>query len=265
VVFIGCALLLRRRLPADAGPWAAPAAGAALFLLAAYAPFVPVGGGNWRTHFYAAPAAAVLLALAAVWLDARLRAGRVLAIVVVTLIVGTGLAVGLLSQVQASWGWAMYRRVVTGIVEAAPRLKDDTLVVLVGVPARHSRSACDPRPRTDPFMDTMWFNSAVQVLYPRSRLVGLYWRQDGSSLGSIRFTFDARGATLEKTTIEVEATRFGYDQMIAFRYDHRSGSTLLSRFPADDIPGAVASADYRPEARILPGPPPSETLRKLAR
>jgi hypothetical protein len=40
------------------------------------------------------------------------------------------------------------------------------------------------------------------------------------------------------------------------------GLTLLDRFPADLVPDGVEN-EYRTPWRILPGPPPDESKRKL--
>ena len=86
--FVVCALTLRRRTTAErVSPF-----------LALAQPKVGAHGFEWfvhlRTHFYTAPAAGLLVAMAAVWLDTRVGAKRWVAIGLATLIVGTGLASG---------------------------------------------------------------------------------------------------------------------------------------------------------------------------
>lgn len=261
--FAACAILLQRRSVEDQVPYARVALVAFGFLLVSYLPFLALGEvGAWRTQFYSAPAAAVLLATGLVGVD-RLTGRRGLAIAGSAAVVAAGLFVGLVSQLEMSYRWRIHLEIMNGIVAAAPRLRDDTFVALTNVPTTQPTTVCESAPPVDPFLDTMWFNSALQVLYPGTRLVGIYWRTDGISPGAIQFEFDETGASLVKTAITVEGDRFPYEQVVAFRYIPGAGTRLAERFPAEEIPGGEPSPRYSPRSRILPGMPPAETLNKL--
>lgn len=266
--FAACALIVRR-LPQgrEAAFRSAPAFLVSLFcLVLAYLPFLTLGGvGAWRTQFYAAVPASIVLAVAVLSIDRWLHGRSFLAVVLCTAVVASGLWCGLVSQIEQSQRWTPYRKVMSGIVQAAPRLRDDTFVALVGTPAGYFRTLCKNGPPNPPFEDTMWFNSALQVLYPNTRLVGIFWGEDGVSPGSIQYKFDANGTRLDRATVTVKRAAFGYDQVIAFAYDAEKGAVLLPSFPWTRIPGSVLNDKYDPMKRVLPGPPPKETLRKLAR
>lgn len=266
--FVACALLLRRS-PQGRDPavhWVPTFPIALAYLVLAYLPFLALGNvGAWRTQFYAAIPAAIVLAWAAVSIDQWLHGRSLLAVVLCTAVVGAGLWCGLMSQLEQSRRWAPYRKVMLGILGTAPRIRDDTFVALVGTPGTYFGTLCEDGPPNPPFEDTMWFNSALQVFYPNTRLVGMFWREDGVSPGSIQYKFDSTGTRLDRATVRVSGTAFGYDQVIAFAYDAEKGAVLIPSFPWTRIPGSVPSDTYDPMKRILPGPPPKETLRKLAR
>jgi hypothetical protein len=243
-----------------------------IFLALAYVAFLPLsaargwaipGKMNWRTQFYAAVPSAALLVTALYVVGAKLRM-RWAAIGVCGLIVGAGILAGIGGQLVENHRWAISRHVTAAIVRQAPRIKNDTFVILTNVPSRFSYSLCDDDPPSDPFGSPMWFNSNLQVLYPRTRLVGLYLRDDGRGRDrDFAFRFDAAGAQLIKSAIGLEGERFGYDQMVVFRFDRDRGAVLAREFPWRDIPGSVHTAAYRPSDRIDRHAAPVETLRKL--
>lgn len=242
-----------------------------LFMACAYAPYMALKPDNanpfWRTQFFAAPAAGIFIAAFFVGLDRLLRARTVVATLGCAAAIGCGIYAGLSGQLEQTRRWEPYRDVMAGIVEAAPRIKDDTLVTLVGTPPAYFHTLCpNPPVPNPPFEDQMWFNSALQVMYPDTKLVGLFWWDDGTSPGtSIKFDFGPDGAKLNRNTIGVDGTAFGYDQMLAFKWDRERGAILMPEFPSAGIPGSVPAPSYDAASRILPGPAPVETLRKLAR
>lgn len=252
-------------------PWARALLAAGFFMALSYGPYLALKPENaspfWRTQFFAAPAAAIFLAAFAGLLDHVLRARRVIALLICGAAVGTGTYAGLSGQLEQTRRWEPYRDVMAGIVAAAPRIKDDTLVTLVGTPPAYFHTLCENPPVPNPpFEDQMWFNSALQVLYPNTRLVGLFWWSDGTSPGSsIKFDFGPSGAKMNKTNVGLDGNEFGYDQMLAFQWDAERGAVLLPVFPSALIRGSVNPDNYDAAARILPGPAPVETLRKLAR
>lgn len=244
----------------------------ALLLLAAYLPFLLVGNisaptpppGPWRVHFFAAPALGFFLAAAGFLLyDTRHAARQLAGGALVTLVLACGLSAALMADLQAGRTWTEYRRTLVAIRDAAPRLRDDTFVALFGMPSAPESSVCPDAPAGDPFLDTMWFNSGLQLLYPNTQLAGSYWRTDGSMSGAVRYRFDADAVRLDRTAVTVEGERFDYSHVVAFRFDAVQGAQLLDHLPTDVVPSPAAAA-YAPRQRILPGPPADDSVSHFA-
>lgn len=241
---------------------------AGTFLLLSYSVFPPVTSDAWRTQLFAAPPAAVLLAIVFRYLGSLVGRPLALTLPAAALVVASGLASGQLDQLNLRQHWAAYRHAMGAMVNVAPRIGDNSLVLLVDLPTRLSYSLCPIQDPFDPFADVMWFNSALQVLYPDTKLVGIYYRNDGSTSDSIRFTFDEYGAHFLRSGIGVEGREFAYNQIIAFRFDQVEGVVLAKEFsrellPTTDVASSAIGTGYNPFGRILPGPAPSETRKKL--
>ncbi|KKQ52468.1 MAG: hypothetical protein US71_C0003G0032 [Parcubacteria group bacterium GW2011_GWD2_38_12] len=243
---------------------------ATIFSILAYLPFLPLGQihpffkMNWRTHFYPAFPMAVILIIALYQIGLMLRTRWILFIGSILIIV-SGLFSGMANQLEQDNFWARHQNVMSAIVRQAPNIKDDTLVVLTNIPDKLLYSVCENYPPTNPFGSPMWFNSALQVYYPNTRLIGLY-TYEGAIMpeADFKFNFNKNGVELERTSIRLEGKDFGYDQMIAFEFDSQKGATLLaSDFPSADVLGSINHSDYNPIKRIDFNPPPIETIRKL--
>jgi hypothetical protein len=221
-----------------------------VFAALAYTPFALLEGNSLlRTQLISAMPASFVIAAVLMWLDSLARARGWLLMGLSTLVVGCGLCSGLLQQLGLNHDWAGYRQVMRAILEAYPCVKDDTMIVVVRMPARISYSACADDAPFDPFRDVMWFNSGLQVMYPGRKVVGIYYRNDGSGSDSIRFKFTPDGAALDHAGIGLAGDHFDYGHIVAFRFDEKQGAVLLDAFPEDAVVGSVASEAYRPRER----------------
>jgi hypothetical protein len=264
-IFLLAALLIRRLDRLDPGSakvgFGRLIPSGLVFFALAYALFTFLPAPTpLRTQFVSAVPGAIVIAALCCWLDSLVGARGILSVGLTSLVVGCGLSAGLLQQLGLAHDWSGYRKIMGAIVDAVPCLKDDTMVVLVDMPQRISYSLCANDAPFDPFRDVMWFNSGLQVMYPGTKLVGIYYREDGSGSDSIRFRFASDGATLDQAGVGLEGNQFGYARMVAFRYDRDQGAVLLDTFPAASIPGAAAAASYEPRTRIACTVPP-ETVR----
>jgi hypothetical protein len=125
----------------------------------------------WRTQFLSGigfgAMAAALVTLAATYVRNRF----------VSLLVALGLAASVAyfgaaaSYKEAHFHytiWLLHKHAIEEVLEAAPHLKPDTVVVYTGVPST-----------ADPFGDTMWFDLALRLAYPNVPLAGVYFRDTG--------------------------------------------------------------------------------------
>ena len=140
---------------------------ACIFSFPAYL-FLPGGGGLWRTQFLSSFGAGVALAAFVLVVAAWGWPGRVAAAIASLLI----LCLGVDTLVDISRGhwrtWERHRRVMAGLLAAAPDVAGGTVVILTGVPRED-----------DPFGDNLWFDYAVRLAYPGRRVVGAYQYSDG--------------------------------------------------------------------------------------
>ena len=237
---------------------------ALVFLLLSYVPFVMLEVPSLlRTELIAGlPGAVLLLALASLVIGRTPKPAAALA-AFAAIVLGYGVISGDLQQLGLAHDWAGYRNVVKPILEAAPCVKDDTMFVLVDVPTRWSSSVCARDAAADPFRDVLWFNVGLQVLYPKTRLVGIYYRTDGSGSDSIRFKFGPQGAVLDHAGVGVADDRFDYAHMIAFRFLNDGSAALLDRFPEAAVPGATNTDAYRPRDLVTCGLPSEFVKNRL--
>ena len=66
--------------------------------------------------------------------------------------------------------WQQHRRAIAQVLEVAPRMKPETVIVLTNVPSD-----------ADPFGHNMWFDVALRLAYPRTAVAGLYYSSDGKA------------------------------------------------------------------------------------
>lgn len=267
---VALGLVLRRRAAEPGRTGLIPLLVAAVVvMIASYSPFMFVsdGGGNWRTQFYSAPATATILAIAIVGLGAlrigRVPIGWVLAAPAAVTIVGYGLYAGVASQLEQSYRWHIYHRVVNGIVEGAPQLRQHSLVVLNGLPEVYPATICSADPFPDPFLDNWWFEAGVRVLYPRTYMSAYYYLGESKRSNTAAW-LDWTPAAVKLMAGETQVDNFRYDEVVVFTFDPDRGSRLLTEIPPALLKGVVPEGDgYQPRSAIISNQIPAETARKL--
>jgi hypothetical protein len=90
--------------------------------------------------------------------------------------------------------WLRHKHAIEEVLEAAPHVKPNTVIVYTGVPAS-----------ADPFGDTMWFDMALRLAYPHVPLAGVYYRENGTA---------APGQALTLRRGYWEPTNTGYPPLI---------------------------------------------------
>jgi hypothetical protein len=145
--------------------------------------------------------------------------------------------------------WLRHKHAIEEVLEAAPHLKPDSVVVYTGVPST-----------ADPFGDTMWFDFALRLAYPTVPVAGVYFRDAGTS---------APGASLRLRRGFWESTGQGSPAMINhvplantlfFRY--RTGEpATLARVPSF-LAGATGSGRFVPNSLTDGQAPDPRALRR---
>lgn len=259
----GMALLVRLRREKDSGwiparrtLWAALFAGLAL-LVSSFPVYVMLESARslWRTQILSGFGAALALG-AAIGLCASyarktwLQVGTIA--VLAALVTGYGSYGALKKGAFHRAVWERHRTMMAQVLGVAPRLEPGTLVILTGVPKDKSR---------DPFLgDNMWFDMALRLAYPGTRVAGVYFFEDGQA---------APGANLKITPSGEWSVRGGFYQAagsvsaILVLACNAQGSVLF----AQTLPGflGVDKAEerlYNPRARIENGSPSPRAVRR---
>jgi hypothetical protein len=128
----------------------------------------------WRTQILSSFGAGLTLA-AAIGLCASYASSNWLRISVTTVLGTLVIVYGGFSAVKKAafheWVWERQRSAMAQVLQIAPRLKPGTRVILTNVPKDN-----------DPFLeDNMWFDMALHLAYPGTRVSGKYFYDDDAS------------------------------------------------------------------------------------
>jgi hypothetical protein len=206
----------------------------------------------WRTQFLSGIGFGVMAAALAV-LAATFVRNRA-----VSLLVALGLAATVsyfgaaasYKEAHFHYGiWLRHKHAIEEVLEAAPHLKPETVVVYTGVPST-----------ADPFGDTMWFDMALRLAYPNVPLAGIYFRDGGAP---------APGASLKLRRGFWEKTDKGYPPLIEhiplartlfIRYS--TGETQTLAHLPSFLARAAGAARYVPRLVADKQPPDERALRR---
>jgi hypothetical protein len=128
----------------------------------------------WRTEFMPGFAAAWIMGAALYALLALIPGSVPRAILAVGAFATVGIfaaRAGVNSALHSHDLWERHRVVISSIVANAPRVADNTLIIVRNVD-----------PKSDPFVRAdMWLDCALRLAYPGTKVAGIYFFQDGSS------------------------------------------------------------------------------------
>jgi hypothetical protein len=149
--------------------------------------------------------------------------------------------------------WEKHRAAVREILEAAPSVKPNTVVVLTDIPKEGGR---------DPFGDGMWYDMTLRLAYIDTDVSGIYLYSDGSRptgdnlvLHGDRWTWNglANQPLVKNATVA---------QTVVVRYVPGGKGQLETSFPqALCGPDCSAAGEYRPE-NMIAGPIAPRTVRR---
>ncbi len=153
------------------------------------------------------------------------------------LVIGYGGFSALKKAAFHRWVWERQRSAMAQVLGVAPRLTTGTLVILTNVPKDD-----------DPFLgDDMWFDMALRLAYPGTKVAGIYFYENGAP---------AIGDDLKRLT------KSGVDTMLVIQYQ-RQGVLAIARTLPSFLGGAENSASlYNPQARIESGSPSPRAIRR---
>lgn len=209
----------------------------------------------WRTQFLAGVGAALVfggvIGLLMMGVSVRLR-------VIVAGAVGSAVvAGGSISAIKKGafhhWIWERHRYAIAQVIQVAPAVRSGTLVVLTNVSRQE-----------DPFGHNMWFEFALRLAYPFTRVGGFYVYSDGTyapgrnlQLVGDRWKWDRTG--MLPMYEETEDTA-----LLGIEYSSASRARLLKphELPEDLMPPARAAQLYAPQRLIDKGPPSVRAVRR---
>lgn len=243
VSFLGGTILLvgsSGRIPRRRALWTVLLLGLLLLILSFPAYLILDSARSlWRTQILSGFGAALVLS-AAIGLCASYVSKHSLQLTLIAILGTVVVAYGSFSAVKKTafhrWIWERHRAAMAQLLNVAPRLQPGTLVILTNIPKD-----------SDPFQAAnTWFDMALRLAYPGTRVNGIYFYEDGTpAAGSARLL-----------------TESSVDTMLVLVY-HPQGEITIAR----SLPNFLGVTDtgprlYRPEARIEAGPPSPRALRR---
>ena len=253
IVIVG-GLAIRRLEPPDAsglGRRSLAAVGAVglVLLVASFPAYLLLTSARslWRTQFLSGIGFGIALA-AAICLAASILSGRrsrAAAALVLTSVVAYFGAVASYGVANFHYTiWDRHRDAVANVLEIAPRVDPNSVIVYTGVP----RAA-------DPFGDTMWFDMALKLAYPGVDVAGEYFYRDGGVAPGANLAYQG-GRWIETGTGLPPSVHDATLSNTVFISYARDRSRLLMKPPVR-FRTATGAAAYRP-ARLIEQPPADE-------
>jgi hypothetical protein len=198
----------------------------------------------WRTQFLSGMGAALVLGSLAslfVMLPIANRARAWLPVVAVSVIAGHGVWA---SYRFASFHyeiWERHRKVIDEVLQVAPSIKPNTLVMVVNVPEA-----------PDPLGHNMWLDMALRLAYPQTPVAASYYLRNGKPGPGVNMALaDGKwvwnGADYPPAVRSVAA-----QNTVIIRYDEGGHPKLLESVPPFVSSDRSISAIYSPTRVIVP-------------
>src|SRR5580704_13473483 len=137
------------------------------------------------------------------------------------------------------------------LLETAPKIQPGTLILLTNVPRDD-----------DPFTgDNSWFDMALRLAYPGTRVAGAYWHADGTSASGAKPDIEENGNwRLDNGSLVHQG---GPDSILAIAYSETGRASVEKGLPEILKVKDGATKFYNPTARIAGGPPPERVRRRF--
>jgi hypothetical protein len=203
----------------------------------------------WRTEFLPGFAAAWIMG-AALYAFLALVPGTVLRAILATGVFATlgifATRAGVNSALYFHELWERHRIIVSSIIADAPKVADGTLIFIRNID-----------PQNDPFGADMWLDLALRLAYPRTKVAGIYFFQDGSAAPDTSIDMTGGEPHLLSTGSETlfhSSASIPISHVMVFDYDPTTGQAVpvamgpisvgksMLRAPRHDFCAAITDA-----------------------
>lgn len=227
-----------------------------LLLILSFPAYLVLGSATslWRTQFLSGIGAALVLASLAGLAGTTLPDGKIR---FVWLLAAGGIVCVFGARAAYADGqfhfqvWERHRQAMAEVLSVAPRIKPESVIVLVGVP----RSL-------PPFGHNMWFDVALRLAYPHVPVAGVYFWEDGKASPGANMVVDGGDWRQTQEGFPTMLSRADFSHTIIIRLDAGGTPRLLLRVPPFVTRDTAAARRYDPTAVILGGPPDPIALRR---
>ena len=155
-------------------------------------------------------------------------------------------------QAQQRAEWNVSLTAMRSLLQAVPRIKPSTVVVMTNVP----RSP-------DPFSAfDFWFNNALRLAYPRTEVAGIYYYEGDlpEPTNNLRLADNHWEFTGESVAPLITRAEIG--QTLVLKFQRFGPPEVLKEIPPFVCLRGCNPQGYHPTTRIMPGPPAPEPLRR---
>jgi hypothetical protein len=210
---------------------------------------------HWRTQLLSSPGAGIALASATVLLAGRewrsRNLGKWLAAALAGAIALTAVWSAQGSAFRHRGDWEKHRSIVSAMIAAAPRVADNTVVILV-----------NRRDQPLIFGHNLWWDYAVRLAYPTRLVTGIYYEKPGQIAAGVKASFaDAYAFVASEAPILIEMAKL--DQLLVLEALPDGRIAVSSSLP-DWLGVAPRFRDhYQPQTRILALAPDERAVRRF--
>lgn len=228
-----------------------------LFLLLSFPAHLLLAGARElrRTQLLSAISASMLLGGAACLIPAWIRRERFRSIVAMLLVVPvmwTGACRVVERQASQRAEWNVNLTAMRDLIRGISRVKDGTVIVMTNV----------PRDR-DPFSAyAFWYNNALRLAYPHTVVGGVYFYDDTKAAPKDNLALSNGHWAYTGVGVSPMISSAGIDQTLVLEFQRTGPPKVMPNIPPFVCSGNCTQDGYRPETRILQGPPASEAIQR---
>ncbi|TAK08698.1 hypothetical protein EPO44_02210 [bacterium] len=150
--------------------------------------------------------------------------------------------------------WERHRHAMAQVLQVAPNLKPNTVIVLVNVPKE-----------ADPFGDNMWFDVALRLAYPGTPVSGIYFYEDGTASPGNNLALRSGVWKFTQKGFPPLLKESQFSGTVVIEYNKNGKARVLDHVPVFLSAEENVLRTYNPSAAIQPGPPSPLAFRRYLR